>query len=281
MPFYALEEGGAVLNVAISRYVRGTLARPQAEGILHALRGDRSYVSYMLDLPAGAGLGASAAQTVLWVSLVKTSIANVSDRRQIAEIACEIAALLGIVGGKQDEYASALGGITYYTFDDAVHPEKLELPSSCIQQLRSRLVLVYSGKQRLSGSIHENVWSRYRQREPAVVHALSSLKRLAGDMRDALLTSNVDALGSLLNENWSNQKALDPSVTNPLLDEIFDFALASGAGGGKACGAGGGGCLIFLAAAGEDQRLRNALRSRKLQIIDFDFDTQGVYLTGV
>ena len=279
VPIYAESEGGAVLNAAITRYAHGFIARPDAAGVLHALRGDRSYVSYSLDLPVGVGLGASAAQTVLWVTLVKTSIANVSDRREIAEIACQIARLLGIVGGKQDEYASSLGGLTFFTFDQSVHPQRLDLPSNLLARLRSRLVLVYSGKRRLSSSIHESVWSRYRQREPTVVRALASLRQLAGSMKDALLVSDLDAFGALLSENWANQKALDASVSNPLLDDIFEFATKNGALGGKACGAGGGGCLLFLAAEDQADRLRTALNRRNLRPIDFDFDSHGVYLT--
>ena len=279
VPIYAEREGGAVLNAAITRYVTGMIARPETHGLLHALRGDRSYVSYQLDLPVGAGLGASAAQTVLWVTLVKTTIANVSERRDIAEIACQIGGLLGIMGGKQDEYASALGGITYYTFGDTVHAQHLNLDSSLADELRSRLVLVYTGTPRMSGTIHERVWGRYERAEPSVVGALATLKRVAGDMRDALAARDLDAFADLLNENWESQKALDTFITNDRLDEIFDFAARHGARGGKACGAGGGGCAVFLAARGDEDRLREAFRSRKLQIVDFDFDTYGVFLS--
>jgi D-glycero-alpha-D-manno-heptose-7-phosphate kinase len=275
---YAESEGGAVLNAAITRYVRGSIARPELSGVLHPLRGDRSYVSYTLDLPSGAGLGASAAQTVLWVTLVKTTIANVSDRREIAEIACQIGSLLGILGGKQDEYASALGGIRYYTFRDTVQAEQLDLGSVLTEELRSRLVLVYSGASRLSGSIHEHVWGGFRAGEPGVAGALASLRRLAREMKDALLSHDLDTFGDLLTENWESQKALHPSVTNPQLDDIFDLARRFGARGGKACGAGGGGCLVFLSSSGQSERLRQAFKDRKLQVIDFDFDTYGVHL---
>lgn len=279
VPLYAETEGGAVLNAAITRYVRGTISRPAPGGMLHALRGDRSYLSYQLDLPTGAGLGASAAQTVLWVTLVKTTIANVSDRREIAEIACQVGALLGIVGGKQDEYASALGGITYFTFGAGVHAERLDLDPDFVQALRARLVLVYSGAQRLSGSIHEHVWDRYRQGDAGVVGALASLRQLAADMRASLLAHDLEAFGDQLTDNWEKQKALHPTVTNPEVDDIVELALRHGARGGKACGAGGGGALIFLVAAGETERLRQALQSRRLQVIDFDFDSYGVHLS--
>lgn len=279
VPLYAREHGGAVLNAAITQYARGFISHPSGQGLLRALRGDRSYVSYVVDVPPGSGLGTSAAQSVLWAALVKSTIDNVSDRREIAEIAWQIGQLLGIVGGKQDEYASALGGITYFTFGDTVEAERLALGSSFTDEFRSRLVLVYSGASRVSSSIHERVWERYRHAEPAVVAALSRLRALAGEMKDALLARDLDALGPLLWENWSAQKALDPTVTSPDLDAIIDYARGHGAIGGKACGAGGGGCLVFLSAAGRADHLRASLAARGLRIIDFDFDTYGVHLT--
>lgn len=280
VPLFADEEGGAVLNAAITRYARGIIARPEGEGLLRALRSDKSYLSYSVEVPTGAGLGASAAQTVLWLTMVKTTIANVSTRREIAEMACQIGGLLGILGGKQDEYASALGGLTYHTFDrSGVQSERIDLPLSVREQLRSRLVLVYSGEARLSASIHERVWSRYRAGDSAVVGALQRLKMLAGSMRQAVLNQDLDGLGELLSENWRNQKDLDESITNTSLDGIFDLAVANGAIGGKACGAGGGGCLVFLAREGREDRLRWVLEEAGLRVIDFDFDTYGVFLT--
>ena len=279
VPFYAEEHGGAVLNAAITHYAHGHISQPSGEGLLRALRGDRSYVSYTIDVPPGSGLGTSAAQTVLWVTLVKTPVANVSDRREIAEIACQIARLLGIVGGKQDEYASALGGISYFTFGDTVEAERLELDRATVADFRSRLVLVYSGATRTSGSIHERVWARYRAGEAPVIAALHRLRQLAGEMREALLGHDLQSFGSLLNENWACQKALDPSVSYPELDGLVEFARANGAIGGKACGAGGGGCLVFLSGEGETERLSTALSSRGLRLLDVDFDAYGVFLT--
>jgi D-glycero-alpha-D-manno-heptose-7-phosphate kinase len=276
---YAEAEGGAVLNAAITHYVRGSIGPTPRLDVARRLRGERSYVSYGLDLPIGAGLGASAAQTVLWVALVKTAIANVTERSQIAEMACQIASTLGILGGKQDEYAAALGGIRYYTFASAVREESLRLSPPFVSQLRDRLVLVYSGQSRLSADIHTHVWGHFRSGEPSTVRALAGLRQLAGEMKHALLASDLAAFAQLLNDNWSHQKSLHPSVTTQRLDEIFELARNNGAQGGKACGAGGGGCLLFLTEEGQAERLRAALKDRRLQLIDFDFDDYGVYIT--
>jgi D-glycero-alpha-D-manno-heptose-7-phosphate kinase len=290
IPIFAEAEGGAVLNAAITRYATGFISRPEtanvpgiagpsmAGSLLSKLRGDRSYVSYTLDLPVGAGLGASAAQMVLWATLVKTPIANVSDRCQIAEIACELAKLMGILGGKQDEYAAALGGINFLTFGDSVRAERLSVDTSFLDTLRSRLVLVYTGESRLSSDIHEGVWERYRSGEHVVVEALRRLAEIATEMKTAMLAGDAESFAGLMNENWSSQKALHPSVTNERIEEIMDLAMRNGGIAGKACGAGGGGCLILVSAENRGQELRQALAGARVQVIDFDFDTYGVHL---
>lgn len=278
VPEYAEREGGAVLNAAITRYVHGSLSRPEARGFLDGLRSSRSTLKYSLEAPAGAGLGASAAQTVLWVTLVRTSIANVSTRQEIAEIACQVASSLGIVGGKQDEYASALGGIQFLSFGETVRAERLEFSEALESALCSRLVLVYSGEPRLSASIHAQVWARYREGNTEVREALTSLREIAQAMRSTLLSGDLESLGALMNDNWRNQKTLHPSVTNPRLDAIFDLSSDAGAIGGKACGAGGGGCLLFLTGDGQRERLVRTFQAQHLRTLDFGFDQHGVHL---
>lgn len=279
VPFYAREHGGAVLNAAITRYARGSIGVGEQRLPTRLLSRLAHGVQYDVDMPPGTGLGTSAAQTVLWVTLVKTTVANVASRAEIAEIACQIAELLGIVGGKQDEYASALGGVHYFRFGSAVEAERLDVSPSLVDELRSRLVLAYSGESRISGSIHDRVWERYRERDARVMAALAELHRLASAMRDCLLVQDIDTFGRLLSENWTCQKALDPSVTTARLDAIVDRALANGAIGGKACGAGGGGCLVFCCAEGRRGSVVAALERDGVNIVPFDFDTYGVYLT--
>lgn len=279
VPLYAEEHGGAVLNAAITRYARGHIGVGRVPLPGRLLSRPASGVSYTVDAPPGSGLGTSAAQNILWVTLVKTTVANVSSRAEIAEIACQVGKLLGIVGGKQDEYASALGGIHYFSFGGAVGAERLDVTPGLADELRTRLVLVYSGESRISGSIHDRVWERYRAGERGVIDALSELRRLAGDMRESLVTGQFDSFGRLLSENWECQKALDASVSTPRLDAIMETAVRAGAIGGKACGAGGGGCLIFACRPDQRHSLYSSLASAGLRVLDFDFDTYGVYLT--
>src|SRR5207245_133704 len=129
------------------------------------------------------------------------SINNTSSRSEIAEMACRLSEMLGILGGKQDGYAAALGGIHYFSFNGTVKAQRLDLPLPFQDEMRSRLVLVYSGKSRLSGSIHEHVWSRYREGNHPVRAALDGLKRVATEMTDALGRQNLDDFSNMLSEN--------------------------------------------------------------------------------
>jgi D-glycero-alpha-D-manno-heptose-7-phosphate kinase len=283
VPVFAESEpgGGAVLNAAIAIYVKGYIIHPgdSAAGILGRFAGEKSVFRYELDAPSGAGLGASAAQTLLWLTLVKTSIANVSERRELAERAWQVEGALGILGGKQDEYASAVGGINLMTFGDETKVEELRPGFPFTEDFERRLVLIYTGQKHLSSDIHEAVWGGYQRGEPRVVEGLRNLRRIAVDMREALMAHDLDTFGGLMNENWENQKSLHESITNPTVDRLVSVAGRSGAIGVKACGAGGGGCLICLAAEGGEERLAEAMTAAGGRRLPFKFDWYGVHLT--
>ncbi|HUS57405.1 MAG TPA: GHMP kinase, partial [Planctomycetota bacterium] len=99
---------------------------------------------------------------------------------------------------------------------------------------------------------------------------------IASEMKVALMRGDLDSFATLLSENWENQKRLHPSVTNQQIEELFETAKAAGAIGGKACGAGGGGCLLFYAAPSREHLVRKALEKAGVQVIDFEFASQGL-----
>ncbi len=281
---FARGAGGAVVNAAINHYVTGKLEILDAEetreealeriAALHSREG--LSVSYQSDLPSGSGLGTSSSLNVVWLSLVKSQIASDEDRARIAELAYQLEEMLGILGGKQDQYASAFGGFNYMTFDEAVQVERLNVAPETVQALESRLVLCYTGKPRLSGNIHENVWGAFRRGAPETVNALYYLRNCAIRMRTVLLEGDIEEFADLLSQNWKHQKALDPSITNPQIESLFTQATAAGALGGKACGAGGGGCLLFCTAPGRQTAVSDALAEAGARVIPFQFDFTGL-----
>ncbi len=228
--------------------------------------------------PAGSGLGTSASMGVALIGALSIINGKKFLPYELAEKASLIEQReLGILGGKQDHYASALGGISFMEFmGEEVKASKLKLSQDLVYELEKNLVLCYTGKSRLSGDIHQRVREAYECKEPKTRLALKNLRSIALEMKNALLEGNLQNFGHLLNDNWENQKALHPSVTNPQIDEIFDSVMANGALGGKACGAGGGGCLLFYAKSNCEHIVRKKLEESKISIIDFNFDFGGL-----
>jgi len=136
--------------------------------------------------------------------------------------------------------------------------------------------LCYTGQSRLSGNIIQTVMGAYERKEAKTSKALRRIKAIAQEIKSALLDGDLGSFGALLREHWECQKTLDASVTNAQIDGLFEIANASGALGGKALGAGGGGCLLFFCENNREHEVRKALLSAGVQMIDFNFEDEGL-----
>ncbi|MBI5956206.1 MAG: GHMP kinase [Chloroflexi bacterium] len=310
VPPFSSKEGGAVVNVAIARYTNAFLVPRKDDAVsitsadfgmtvranslreLHydgnldlikaALR--RFPVATGIDLrvssemPPGSGTGTSASLGVALVGLLSWVGGRGFSPQEVAEEAhlLEVEEI-HVPGGKQDQYASALGGFNYLEFQDPqVRVQALRLDAGFVEALQRDLVLCYTGRSRVSGDIIQAVIDSFQRGEPATVVALHNIKAVAERMRRALLSSDYQALAHLLSENWAEQMKLHASVTSPEIDALFARATRHGALGGKALGAGGGGCLLFLCQPGKAGVVRAELASAGAQVLDFDFDTRGL-----
>ncbi|MCC7162510.1 MAG: hypothetical protein IT331_08445 [Anaerolineae bacterium] len=235
-------------------------------------------VSLRSDAPVGSGLGGSGAAGVVLVGALGAVRAEAMTRREIADLAHDIEVQdLGMIGGKQDQYAAAFGGFLALEFlGDAVQVKPLDPGLERVRELESRSVVVYTGQSRVSGNIHANVQAAFRAGNPDTLQALATIREVARRFCGELQNGSIDALGDLLNANWEAQKRLHPSTTNERVEAFFEIARNAGAAGGKALGAGGGGCLYFLARAGDTQHLKQALTAAGGQVLDAGFDFQGL-----
>jgi D-glycero-alpha-D-manno-heptose-7-phosphate kinase len=310
VPPYSQREGGAVVAAAINRYTYGTIKPTSGKRIklisadygititadeprklqydgkldlikaaikrLHINQGMELYIR--CDAPPNSGMGTSASAGVALIGLLNRIQDEKLSGHEIASLAhaLEIEEL-HIAGGKQDQYSAAFGGITFQEYKDpVVHISPLRLSDAVIHDLEKHLVLCYTGIARLSGNIITTVMNAYKKGVKKTVDALHNLKRIAYEMKVALLNENLHRFGELLSENWKNQKRLDDSVTNYTIDELFNIALKHGAIGGKALGAGGGGCLVFYCELNTEHKVKKALMEQGMQIIDFNFEFKGL-----
>ena len=81
-----------------------------------------------------------------------------------------------------------------------------------------------------------------------------------------ILNSKFDDFGLLLGESWNVKKKLSPSISNELIDNIYNLALKSGSSGGKLLGAGGGGFFLFYVPKKNHDRFRSSFLKKNLNL---------------
>jgi D-glycero-alpha-D-manno-heptose-7-phosphate kinase len=278
VPPFSTREGGVVVNAAISLSVHvelglggsgitlaaldlnETASYPNAAGLvtdghldLHkaALRmfpvsgGVR--VTTRADAPPGSGLGGSGALDVALVAALARARGEHVSERELAEHGWYLEAVEArMVGGKQDQFAAALGGCQRLAFRDPdVGVEPITLDEAFAAALARQTVLCYTGRSRVSGATIARVMARYADGEPAVGDALRRLKDTAHEMGEALRAADLARVGRLLSENWRHQQALDPGMRTEEMARLEE-ALGSGTLGTKAAGAGAGGSMFFI-----------------------------------
>jgi D-glycero-alpha-D-manno-heptose-7-phosphate kinase len=200
------------------------------------------------DAPVGSGLGSSGALDVALVAALTLARAERPSPREIAEQAWYLETVEAQVpGGKQDQFAAALGGFQRLTFRDPdVGVEPITLDPMFAAALERRTVLCYTGRSRVSGATIARVMAAYERGDPTVTAALRALKEVAAAMAEALRAGDLGRVATLLSENWRHQLALDPGMRTPEMAALEQVMQAAGALGGKAAGAGAGGTMFFV-----------------------------------
>jgi D-glycero-alpha-D-manno-heptose-7-phosphate kinase len=232
------------------------------------------------EVPPGTGLGSSSAMAVALVKAMAALGEEPFSRAQIAEIACGIEiGDLGAPIGRQDQYASAFGGLNTIRFParpaGGVVVEPLPLARECTQQLERHLLLFFTGTARNSASILRAQQDATAGGQAAVLAALDALKALALEMRACLLQGALDRFGALLDTSWQYKKQLTGGITTPAIDAAYTAARAAGAWGGKITGAGGGGFLLVCCPPERQGAVSLALQDRGLHRMGFRFDRKG------
>ena len=232
------------------------------------------------EIPPGTGLGSSSAAAVcLCLALAAKQGAPLS-RHALAELASRLEIdKLGMPIGKQDQYASAFGGINVITFSRAgTTVEPLSLSPERVGALERNLMLFFMGSSRSSSSILREQRESTRRGDRVVLRSLHAIKDMALQMRQELERGDLSAMGELLDLAWHQKKLLASTVTNPAIDDWYRVAREAGALGGKVTGAGGGGFLLLYCPTDRQSEVATRLRERGLHQIRFRFDFLGAHI---
>lgn len=312
---YYARYGGLVVSAAIARYAYVVVCKPPAGGIRissadfhlsqcfahdqlpavdeplalpkaavswfapYGLRERGADLLLTAEIPPGTGLGSSSTMAAALVQALGAYVNMPLDPARTAEIACELEIeRLGMPIGKQDQYAAAFGGLNLFDFRaDGVRVEPLALAPDVLAALGERLLLFDTGRTRAAASILRGQRTA-SEHDLAVIAALHTVKALAADMHEALVTADLDRFGRLLDRGWREKKRLAAGITTPEIDRWYAAAREAGALGGKITGAGGGGFLLLYCPPRRQPAVRAAMTASGLRELPFQFDLQGASL---
>jgi len=200
-----------------------------------------------VDAPAGSGLGSSSTLVVAIVKAFQEWLNLPLGEYDLANLAWSIEREdLKMAGGRQDQYAAAFGGFNFMEFNGSkVLVNPLRIKKEYMNELEFDILLYYTGTSRLSAEIIKSQAENAKNKNEKAIEAMHKIKQYSYDMKEALLTGNLYKMGDLLNDGWKYKKQMSSSISNGVIDNIYETALKAGASGGKISGAGGGGFFMF------------------------------------
>ena len=307
LPSYYRDHGGYLIAAAIDKYVYVTVMQPFSPGIylkyseleqvervdqirhpiireaLQLMNPDTAQIEIttLADIPSGTGLGSSGSFTTALLRALYAHQRRLVHTQELAEMACFIEIdRLGEPIGKQDQYIAAYGGITSFNFnpDDTVTVEPLSISAETLHDLEDNLLLFFTGLSRNASSILEDQNKRTKESDMDMLNNLHVVKELGLRSRRALEDGDVTLFGEIMHEHWEHKKQRSSGMSNPQIDEWYEFAVNNGAVGGKLVGAGGGGFLMFYAR--DRDRLKQKMMKAGLEEVRFRFDFEGAAITG-
>ena len=292
--------GGAVVSSTFSKYIYITVNRRfspdirasysvteyarSPSGIKHELIREslklaginkQIEITSIGDVPSkGTGLGSSSAYTVGLLNALTAYKGQYSSKESLAQNACRIEIdILKKPIGKQDQYATAFGGLNLIEFgkDDTVQINPIICAPKIRQSLEESLLLLYTGITRSAASVLD------RQKESTENglkdDILKEMSQLSYELAASLRQGRLSKFGEVLDRGWQLKKKMSETVSTPRIDHWYQKAIRAGARGGKILGAGGGGFLLLYAPRSKHAAIRANLP--ELANLPFSFDREG------
>jgi D-glycero-alpha-D-manno-heptose-7-phosphate kinase len=199
----------------------------------------------MADVPAGTGLGSSGAFTCALLKALHVYNGDHISANELAEEACKVEIdILKNPVGKQDQYASAYGGINTFNFfrNGSVYVDRMSLGKKFLYALEDDLHLFFTGFSRSASEILSEQVGETIAGNEEIIENLLDTRSLGSEMKDALYQQDLDNVSNILNKQWALKGKRVPYPMDIAVTRID--MLKCGASGVKLVGAGGGGFLM-------------------------------------
>lgn len=213
------------------------------------------------DLPARSGLGSSSSFTVGLYHALEGLKGRLVSKRDLAREAIRIEhKVINEQVGCQDQIWAAYGGLNRIDFfpTGEFDVQPLVVSNDRRREFQSHFVMIYTGLSRLAPVMAAKQIENLDARETQ----LKTMREMVDEAQAILLDDSrpIRDIGTLLHDSWCLKKELAEGVTTPLVDEIYEAAMAAGASGGKLLGAGGGGFMLFIVEPARQKQVRAALK---------------------
>ena len=181
-----------------------------------------------------------------------------------------------VAGGKQDQFAAAVGGFQCLVFDHGrTTARTLTVDRDFAAELARHTLVCYTGRSRFSGDVITRVMNAYAEADSRVCRALRALADIGEAMATALIRCDLVGIGHLLDANWTEQQQLDGAMCTAEMKRLETAMLAAGAAGGKAAGAGAGGSMFFVV-PGDTSQAIDAARQCGAELLPVRWATRGM-----
>ena len=227
----------------------GLVSRDEPLEAALARRGGGLEIRTNVDLPMGSGLGTSSILAATALRAVTEMLgAPLSNHELSDQVSC-LEQRMTTGGGWQDQAGGIFPGVKLVRTAPGAHQrlrvEPIAWGAGGEDAFAQRLVLYYTGFQRVAKDLLAQVVGSYLARETATVQALHSIKTIAEEMRLALQEEDWRQLGQLLDHHWELNQRMCRRMANAPVNAIL-HATRPYLVGAKPAGAGGGGFLIML-----------------------------------
>lgn len=189
-----------------------------------------------VELPAGAGLGCSAAIGVAVIEAIDQELGLFRTPNERGELALSWEKVFHGNPSGVDNMMSACGGLCVYRKGEALEPVPIRSPLT--------LVVGNSGEPSSTREMVESVARQHEKDPERIEKTFEGIASIVRNGRLACIEGDHKAIGQLMDLNHFLLSSLMLCTTK--LDQLCQAARNAGAVGAKLTGAGGGGCMVAL-----------------------------------
>ncbi len=223
-------------------------------------------IHYDGDVPARAGLGSSSSFVVGFLNALHNHLNKKISTKQLAYLSINLEQnILCETVGSQDQIAASFGGFNSIKFykDGKFKIVKIKKSEKDLEKLSKNFLMVFTGINRTAKFIADTYVNKLNKKKKDLFEIISQVETA----KHLLYENKIFEFGKLLNETWKIKRMLSPSVSNELIDKIYNDGLKNGATGGKLLGAGGGGFILFHVKPEDREKFKKKMK-RNI-ILDF------------